>query len=126
MKITTISNEGNGPSYFYSRDIELYGSPERKLSEQQPAVNYRLRSSESSYSSDWHVAGDPTLLIILSGSVKIILRNGDSQEFFAGDLFIAEDYLADQVQFDDSIHGHRAEVTGDQALAVLHLKLAKR
>ena len=63
------------------------------LSQQIDAVNFRLRSSDTSYVSGFHVAGDPTLLIILSGTVRIELHNGDSREFNAGEMFVAEDYL---------------------------------
>ena len=38
----------------------MNGSPARFLSEQISAENFRLRNSHAKYSSDFHVAGDPT------------------------------------------------------------------
>jgi len=124
--IPTISNDGHGASEFSTREIELHGDPIRLLSEQQNCVNFRLRSSTPDFSSDFHVAGDPTLLLILRGTVMIELRNGKNKVFSKGDLFIAEDYLAVGAEFDSDFHGHRSKVLGDEILDVLHLKLEKR
>ena len=74
--VVCITSDGDNPSYFDQRDIELSGDQQRVLSEQIQALNFRLRESPSSYVSGWHVANDPTLLIILSGSISIELRNG--------------------------------------------------
>jgi hypothetical protein len=126
IEIPCVSNDGKGSSVFSKRTIELTGDKNRSLSEQINAVNLRLRNSDSNYSSDYHVAGDPTLLIILSGIVKIELRNGDYQRFSSGEMFIAQDYLEESISFDNQIHGHRAEVIGDSELNVVHLKLEIR
>ena len=125
IEVCCVTNDGQGESSFATRSIELHGSPERSLSEQLPALNFRLRTSHHAYSSDWHVAGDPTLLIMLSGTIRIVLRNGETRDFSAGEMFIAQDFLATHVQFNDGLHGHRAEVVGGQDISVLHLKLSK-
>ena len=124
--IPSVTSDGRGASVFGVRHYSINGEPERRLSDQIPAVNFRLRSSDPGYASGWHVAGDPTLLIMLSGTVRITLRNGESRDFSAGDMFIAEDYLVKDVLFDDTLHGHKAEVVGKGAISVLHLKLEKR
>lgn len=124
--ITSVTNNGQGSSFFSSRDVVLNGDEERMLSDQIPALNFRLRSSSSSYTSDWHVAGDPTLLVMLAGTIRIHLRNGDFRDFSEGQMFIAEDYLAPDTLFDNVLHGHRAEVVGGHEISVLHLKLNKR
>jgi len=126
MKITSISNQGEGASIFDVQEIELSGSRTRMLSERIPALNFRLRTSDQSYSSDWHVAGDPTLLVVLDGAIRIVLRNGEHKDFATGNMFIAQDYLPKNTEFDDSLHGHRAEVIGDKAISVLHLKLGEQ
>lgn len=126
IELPCISSDGKGPSFFTTRSIDLHGDSNRSLSEQIPAVNFRLRNSDSEYSSGYHVAGDPTLLIVLSGTMKIELCDGQSQQFSAGQMFIAQDYLDDNQDFDSAIHGHRAQVIGDSELNVLHLKLEKR
>jgi len=125
-QIPCVSNDGDGLSVFTVREVALHGSSERMLSDQIPALNFRLRESDATYSSDFHVAGDPTLLVILSGTVRIELRNGEYRDFSTGEMFVAQDYLTKGVVFDDMLHGHRAEVVGGEALSVLHFKLEKR
>ena len=88
------------------------------------ALNFRHRSSEPGYFSTWHVAGDPTLIIIRSGILRITLRSGEFRDFKAGDLFIAQDRLQENEAFDDHIHGHCAELIGDETLLAVHIKLA--
>jgi len=126
VDIDCVSNNGLGRSIFTKRSVALNGTRQRMLSEQISALNFRLRSSDETYSSDWHVAGDPTLLIILSGCIRLELRDGQTRDFSAGEMFIAEDYLDKEIHFDTQEHGHRAEVIGEQQLNVLHLKLSKR
>ena len=94
------------------------------ISDRQDALNFRHRSSEPGYFSSWHVAGDPTLIIVRSGILRIGLRNGDYRDFKAGDLFIAKDFLQSNESFDDKIHGHTAQLIGDEVLLAVHIKLA--
>jgi len=124
--IPTISNNGNAASVFSVTEIAVSGDPLRLLSEQQACENFRLRQSLPDFASEFHVAGDPTLLVVLTGCIRIELRHGEYRDFSSGQMFIAEDYLAADVDFDATTHGHRAEVVGDDSLQVLHLKLAKR
>ena len=126
VKITSIENLGKEVSFFSEREVVLSGSPERFLSDQISAENFRLRTSDSHYSSTWHVAGDSTLLIILTGTVRIELRSGETRDFKPGEMFIASDFLDKDTVFDDTTHGHRAEVIGDDKLTAIHLKLEKR
>ena len=125
IRIPTISNDGRGASYFGERDVELNGDISRLLSDQIDAVNFRLRQSEG-YASNYHVAGDPTLLIVLSGTMRIELPNGEARDFTQGDLYIAEDYLDEDVKFETGLHGHRAEMIGDTPYRAVHIKLARR
>lgn len=124
--IPCITNDERGVSIFGVREISLNGDSSWMLSEQQQALNFRLRSSSMPYESDWHVAGDPTLLIILKGAIEIELRDGSSKIFSVGDMFVAEDYLPAGSEFNSNISGHRARVIGDSELQALHLKLEKR
>ncbi|MFT2111686.1 hypothetical protein [Marinomonas sp. 2405UD68-3] len=88
------------------------------------SANFRHRMSQSGYFSSWHVAGDPTLIIIRAGTLRMTLRNGRYQDFSAGDMFIAKDCLQPDEAFDDQRHGHTAELIGDQPLLAVHIKLA--
>ena len=94
------------------------------ITERMTALNFRHRVSEPGYVSSWHVAGDPTLIIIRSGILRITLRNGDYRDFIAGDLFIAQDRLQKNEAFNHEVHGHTAELIGDQILLAVHIKLA--
>tara|TARA_R110001592_G_scaffold2039_5_gene12689 strand:- start:1025 stop:1408 length:384 start_codon:yes stop_codon:yes gene_type:complete len=93
------------------------------LTERIDALNLRIRTSEAGYESDWHVAGDPTLIIVQSGILRITLRNGEHKDFSAGSMFIAKDYLPEHIPFDTEKHGHCAKVMGNEALLAVHIKL---
>ncbi len=123
--IPSIVNDGRGESSWGRHDIALLGDGAWMLSEQQSALNFRLRSSAAGYQSDWHVAGDPTLLLIQTGIIEIELRDGSLKRFSAGEMFVAQDYLEEGIEFTELL-GHRARVIGQQTLNALHLKLFKR
>lgn len=95
------------------------------ITERVDALNFRHRLSKPGYFSSWHVAGDPTLIIVRAGILRMTLRNGEYRDFAAGDMFIAQDYLQENETFDDQIHGHTAELIGDENLLAVHIKLAK-
>lgn len=94
------------------------------LTDRIEAQNLRLRESAPGYQTDWHVAGDPTLIIIQCGVLRITLQSGSYRDFSQGQAFIARDYLPDDIVFDPEIHGHKAEVISDEALSAIHVKLA--
>lgn len=124
INLITVENDGIGASYFGQQSITLNGDPLRMLSEQQNAENFRFRTSSADYESGWHTAGDPTLLIILAGSVEIILRDSSNKTFHTGDMFIARDYLKREITQSD-LHGHRARVHSEHELMAIHIKLNK-
>jgi len=95
------------------------------ITDRMDALNFRHRASEPGYFSRWHVAGDPTLIIIRAGTLRMTLRNGEYRDFSAGDMFIAQDRLQVGELFDDNIHGHTAELIGDETLLAVHIKLAE-
>jgi hypothetical protein len=121
--ITCITCDKNGHSIFTQK---AYPKSERNgmyLSEQIGSKNFRIRESDSHYHSSWHLAGDPTLIIVLQGILRITLQNHQYIDFGVGDMFIAADNLPKDVQFDSSIHGHMAEVISDLPLKAIHIKL---
>lgn len=123
FKIPTITVSDNFTSVFSEEFHEKIVKSGMILTDRINAQNLRLRISEPGYSTDWHVAGDATLIIIQKGTLRITLRNGEFRDFAAGDYFIAKDYLPEDVNFDNSIHGHKAEVIGDNQLLATHIKL---
>ncbi len=70
------------------------------------------------------MAGDPTLMIIRSGILRISLRDHSYHDVAVGDVFIAQDKLEDNTRFDNHIHGHKGQVIGDKNLMAIHLKLS--
>lgn len=94
------------------------------LTDRIEAQNLRLRESASGYQTDWHVAGDPTLIIIQQGTLRITLRSEAFRNFSKGEAFIARDYLPDHISFNPGVHGHKAEVIGNETLLAVHIKLA--
>ncbi|MFN3166010.1 MAG: hypothetical protein ACE37H_02985 [Phycisphaeraceae bacterium] len=86
----------------------------------------RLRSSAPGYATDWHGAGEPVLVLVRRGVLRIELRDGSARDFGPGDAFIAADAA---VQSGDALipegcpEGHRARVIGDAPLEAVHVKL---
>ncbi|MDA7747288.1 hypothetical protein N8878_08175 [Psychromonas sp.] len=113
-----------GFSVFDQQEYSLEDYNGLFITERMDALNFRHRFSKPGYFSSWHVAGDPTLIIIRCGTLRITLRNGDYQDFSAGDMFIAQDRLQLGEAFDEAVHGHTAELIGNQSLFAIHIKLA--
>ncbi|MDC0088232.1 hypothetical protein OAI07_01680 [Akkermansiaceae bacterium] len=124
ITVPVLHNPDSGVSLFTEEVYSLEDYNGLFISPRQEAQNFRHRMSEPGYSSSWHVAGDPTLILIRSGVLRIALRDGSYRDFKAGDLFIAKDYLEKGCSFDDEIHGHTAELIGDEPLLAIHIKLA--
>ena len=126
ITVTIIENASDGRSHFSEEVYSLEDFNGMFISQQQEAINFRHRQSRPGYFSSWHVAGDPTLIVIRQGTLRLTLRNGEYRDFTTGDQFIARDHLGAGIAFDDSIHGHTAEVIGTEVLQALHLKLDRR
>jgi hypothetical protein len=124
MVIPVLCNAQNGISRFIEKHYSLTDFNGLFISARQDALNFRHRMSQPGYFSDWHVAGDPTLIIIRAGVLRIGLRDQGFYDFAAGDMFIAQDKLPDNIEFDRQMHGHTAALVGDQGLLAVHLKLA--
>lgn len=126
FKVPIITVDSSFRSVFSSQTFpeELRG--QMLLTPRIDAQNLRLRKSEPGYKADWHVAGDPTLIVIQNGSIRITFQDNSYQDFKEGDLFVAQDYLPDHITFDCSVHGHMAEVIGEDTLLAVHIKLKNR
>lgn len=126
LNATLNTNTGQtGLSFFSDIVYSLTDYNGLFITDRQDALNFRHRMSEPGYFSAWHIAGDPTLIIVRTGTLRITLRNGEYRDFSAGDMFIAQDRLQVGEVFDDQIHGHTAELVGDQSLFAVHIKLAE-
>lgn len=123
ITIPLIAVDDQLRSVFSEKTLQMSARGGMNITEQLPAHSCRLRHSAAGYCSDWHVAGDPTLIVIQQGVLRIYLRDNSYKDFKAGDCFIAQDYLPEGIAFSEQ-HGHRAEVLGEQDLYAAHLKLA--
>ena len=124
FNIPTININEDFISVFSEESHEQVTMGGMILTNRIESQNLRLRESKPGYKSDYHVAGDPTMIIVQQGIMKISLQNGDYKVFKAGDLFIAKDYLPSSIVFDSGIHGHKAEVLGNEVFKAVHVKLS--
>lgn len=122
--IPTITTNENGISIFEETDFSIHQRGGLFLTEQIGSKNFRIRKSDVGYTTDFHLAGDATFIIIQKGSLKIELQNGEFKIFNPGDCFIAQDNLPEHIEFDNVIHGHKASVIGNESLQAIHIKLS--
>ena len=125
VSITTICNDNDHQSIFSTTTLPQTAHGDMWISDQQPCLNFRYRSSPAGYESDWHVAGDPTLIIISTGCIELELRDGTKKQFTAGEKFIARDFTPPGIEFNPNKHGHRARVIGKEEFSAVHIKLKK-
>ena len=123
ISVTKITTNEEGISIFSQAIFDVNQRGGMFLTDQITAKNFRIRKSAVGYSTDFHLAGDATFIIILKGSLKIELQNGDAKIFNVGESFIVEDNLQESIAFNDNIHGHKASVIGDEPLEAIHIKL---
>jgi hypothetical protein len=123
IDMITVDEAGRSVFAYVQHPVANHGG--MFISERQQALNFRHRKSDVGYKSDWHTAGDPTLIIVMQGQITLELRSGEQKTFTTGQQFIAADYLLDNIK-DESITGHRASVDGDKPLQAVHIKLESR
>ena len=121
--VPTITTNESGISIFDEVEFDVNKRGGMFLTDQIASKNFRIRKSNFGYETDFHLAGDDTFIVILKGSLKIELQNGDFKIFSSGDYFIAKDDLPEAIVFDNQIHGHKASVIGDELLEAIHIKL---
>jgi len=91
--VPVLCNAGTSYSAFTDQPHTLEDYSGLFISPRINALSFHHRASLSGYFSSWHVAGDPTLIIIRTGTLRIGLRDGSYHDFTAGDVFIAQDKL---------------------------------
>jgi hypothetical protein len=121
--VATITTNDCGISVFEEIEFDVNQRGGMFLTDQIATKNFRIRKINTGYETNFHLAGDATFIVILKGSLKIELQNGDFKIFSAGDYFIAKDNLPESIIFDNQIHGHKASVIGDESLEAIHIKL---
>ncbi|MFT6388176.1 MAG: hypothetical protein ACJAUP_001552 [Cellvibrionaceae bacterium] len=124
LTITLITIDNDFNTIFSEKITALSPRGGMNITDQLLTLSCRLRTSPVDYRSDWHLAGDPTLIMIQQSTLRVILHDGSFKDFSAGEFFIAQDKLPEGIIFDPHQHGHRAEVVGEQDLHAVHVKLA--
>ncbi len=112
-----------GRARFREEQIALSeGSPASALSTLLPASGVQLRQSPVGFVSKMHCTGKPQWVFILGGQMEILLADGSSRLFKAGEHFYSADTLPEGATFDPEIHGHWSRQVGDEALVTLFVK----
>lgn len=122
-RLPVLMNGASGQSVWSERNWPTEPRGGLVLTPRIGCSSLRLRTSKPGYVSDWHVAGDATLIIVQRGGLGLELRDASTREFLPGEAFIAADRLDDGQAFDDTLHGHRARVISDENLEAVHIKL---
>ena len=110
------ADEG-GESHFALRPVIGDADPEaagRELLDGGGASGYSLRVVPPGWTRDWGPSKERILAVYIAGEGMVESSDGDRREVRPGVILLAEDTTG---------RGHRAEVTGDEPLVVLHLVL---
>jgi hypothetical protein len=95
MHIHNLYADDNGETHF--RDIEIEPAsegPGGKTSARFPATGIVFRTTEGSYSYDWHPAPRKQYVINLDAAVKITASDGESRVIGPGEILLVEDKSA--------------------------------
>lgn len=122
--LPTLINGADGRSIWADRHWPIEARGGMLLSPRIDCTSLRLRQSDPGYTADWHVAGDPTLIVVRSGRLRLHLQDASERDFGPGQAFVAADNVPKGQIFDPALHGHRAEVIGDEPFESIHIKLA--
>jgi hypothetical protein len=92
MHIHNLYADDNGETHF--RDIQIEPEsvgPGGKVSARFPATGIIFRTTEGSYSYDWHPAPRKQYIINLDAAVKITASDGESRVIGPGEILLVED-----------------------------------
>ncbi|MFT4171744.1 MAG: hypothetical protein QM639_04240 [Rhodocyclaceae bacterium] len=112
-----------GRAAFREESIPLNeGNPNVQLSSVIGASGVQLRHSPVGFTSQVHVTGTPQWVFILQGAMEIVLLDGTTRLFKAGEHFYSADTLPEGATFDPQVHGHWSRQVGDEPLVTLFVK----
>jgi hypothetical protein len=92
IHIHNLYADQNGETHF--RDIQIEPEsvgPGGKVSARFPATGIIFRTTEGSYSYDWHPAPRKQYIINLDAAVKITVSDGESRVIGPGEILLVED-----------------------------------
>jgi hypothetical protein len=121
-KVILFTGQG-GRAAFREESIPLNeGNPNVQLSSVLGSTGLQLRHSPVGFTSQVHVTGTPQWVFILKGAMEIVLLDGTTRLFNAGDHFYSADTLPEGATFDPKVHGHWSRQVGDEPLVTLFVK----
>ena len=92
MHIHNLFADENGDTHFRDLQIEPASEgPGGKVSARFPATGIIFRTTEGSYSYDWHTAPRKQYIINLDAAVKITASDGESRVIGPGEILLVED-----------------------------------
>jgi hypothetical protein len=109
--------DDDGESHFALRPLAGDADPEAtgwESLDEGAASGYSLRVVPPGWTRDWGSAKERILAVYIAGVGLVESSDGDRREVRPGVFLLAEDTTG---------RGHRAEVTGDEPLVVLHVVL---
>jgi hypothetical protein len=120
FKQVILYTDVDGRAKFREEEIALTeGNPNSRLSAILPATGVQLRESPAGFRAPVHCTGTPQWVFVLSGAMEIMLLDGSSRTFRAGEHFYSADTLPAGATFDPEVHGHwTREVAGTPLVTV--------
>lgn len=122
-RLPVLITDADGRSLWATMDWPTETRGGMFLSPRIECASLRLRQSKPGYTTDWHVAGEPVLIIVQRGTLRIGLHDGEKRDFNEGEAFIAADTLPQGQPFEPDRHGHTARVVSETTLRAIHIKL---
>ena len=119
-----LYTDHDGRAKFREERVALAeGTPAARLSALLPATGYQLRESPVGFAAEFHCTPKPQWVFVLQGEIEIVLQDGSSRSFVAGQHFFSADVLPEGARFDPKVHGHRSAQRGNLRLVTLFLKI---
>ena len=124
LTLPMLFTDTDGRARFRDEALALdEGSPISRLSALQASGGCQFRRSPVGFASEFHCTTTPQWLVVLSGAMEILLQDGTSRIFKAGDSFYSNDTLPLGAVFDPKHHGHASRQVGDTPLQTLFVRV---
>ena len=121
---TVLYTDTDGYAKFRQDVLTLSeGNPAARLSPLQASGGFQFRHSPVGFQSDFHCTSTPQWLVVLNGAMEIILQDGSSRIFKAGESFFSNDTLPEGAVFDPKNHGHASRQVGDVPLQTMFVRV---
>jgi hypothetical protein len=122
LKYGIVYTDRNGNSHFKDGEVgfELVNfappAPPVGLTSYTPASQLVFFKTPSGWCGDWHPAPKRQFFCCLSGEFKIIVSDGETRVFRAGEVFLLEDTFG---------KGHKSKVTSKEDFIAAIVQLAQ-